>query len=156
MPSRQMPKWNWRVIGRLPSKYWIRTWRIIGLVLTKLHATKMGARGGAWQPLPTTDPRQLSIANVGDDPSALSSFRSLQIVLPYLLINPSDIHSSANIYLMEVTSNGCLSGVRSLLSSPSRINTSRNLQGDEARIFIDFLDQVSGGFCASRPYYWKT
>ncbi|KAF9787044.1 kinase-like domain-containing protein [Thelephora terrestris] len=129
-----MPKWNWRVIGRLLSKYW---WRIIGFVLTKLRAAKRGARGGPWQPLPTTGPGQPSIASAGDHPTCT-----------YLLIKPSDIHSSANIYSMEVTSNGCLSGVRSFLSSPSRINTSRNLQGDEARTFIDFLDQ---GLAACSP-----
>ena len=48
---------------------------------------------------------------------------------------------------MEVTSDECLSEVRSLLSCPSKITVARNLQGDEAQFFINFLDQV-GGFCS--------
>ena len=48
-----------------------------------------------------------------------------------------------NIYAMEITSDKCLSEVRSLINSPSKIQAVRSLQGNEAQKFIDFLDQVS-------------
>lgn len=43
---------------------------------------------------------------------------------------------------MEVTSNECLSEVCSLLSCPLKITAARNLQGNDAQVFIDFLDRV--------------
>jgi len=44
---------------------------------------------------------------------------------------------------MDVTSDECLSEVRSLLSCPTKINVTRSFRGNEAQMFIDFLDQVS-------------
>lgn len=44
---------------------------------------------------------------------------------------------------MDVTSNECLSEVRSLLSCPVKITVARSFRGNEAQTFIDFLDQVS-------------
>ena len=54
-----------------------------------------------------------------------------------------DTQPWVNIYTMEVTSNECLSKVRSLLSCRSSMNTARSFQGNEAQTFIDFLDKVS-------------
>lgn len=51
--------------------------------------------------------------------------------------------SWANIYTTEVTSNECLSKVQSLLKCRVNMNVARNLQGNDAQAFIDFLDQVS-------------
>jgi len=44
---------------------------------------------------------------------------------------------------MEVTSNECLSKIRSILSCRSCMNVARGFQGNEAQTFIDFLDKVS-------------
>lgn len=61
----------------------------------------------------------------------------------------------ANIYSNKITSDECLSEVRSLLSCPSKIVVVRNFLGDEAQTFIDFLDQVSK-LCAPVPQKTKT
>ena len=47
------------------------------------------------------------------------------------------------IYSLEITSNECLSEVRSLLNCPSKIAVARNFRGSEAQAFVDFLDKVS-------------
>ena len=52
------------------------------------------------------------------------------------------------IYSMGITSNECLTEVRSLLSCPSGMNLVRNFRGNEAQTFVDFLDQVSKSCCA--------
>ena len=49
----------------------------------------------------------------------------------------------ARIYSLEITSDECLYEVRTLLNCPSRVAAARGLQGDEAQIFVDFLDKVS-------------
>ncbi|KAF9645203.1 kinase-like protein [Thelephora ganbajun] len=54
----------------------------------------------------------------------------------------SDAQFWANLYTMEVTSNDCLSKLRTLLRCPSKVTIARSFQGNEAQIFIDFLDQV--------------
>jgi len=54
-----------------------------------------------------------------------------------------DMRFSANTYSMEVTSDECLSEVRSLLSCSYEITHARSLRGNEAQMFIDFLDRVS-------------
>jgi len=59
------------------------------------------------------------------------------------LVESLDVQFSTNIYSMEVTSNECLSEIRSLLSCPSKITVARSFQGNEAQTFIDFLDRVS-------------
>ncbi|KAF9651394.1 kinase-like protein [Thelephora ganbajun] len=53
----------------------------------------------------------------------------------------------ANIYTMEITSNECLTEVRSLLSCRSNINITRNFRGNEAQMFINFLDGVLARSC---------
>ena len=54
-----------------------------------------------------------------------------------------DVLFLAKICSMEVTSSECLSEVRTLLSRASNITAARSLQGNEAQVFVDFLDQVS-------------
>ena len=68
-----------------------------------------------------------------------------------LLIESSDIQFSTNIYSTEVAPNECLSEVRSLLSCPSKIDAVRNLQGNDAQTFVDFLDRVSPGYVSRIP-----
>jgi hypothetical protein len=60
------------------------------------------------------------------------------------LIKSSDTQFPAKICSMETTSTECLLEVRSLLSCPFKVAAARSLQGTEAQIFVDFLDQVSG------------
>ena len=48
-----------------------------------------------------------------------------------------------NIYTMDVASNECLTQVQSLLSCRSNVNVVQSFRGNEAQMFIDFLDQVS-------------
>jgi len=48
-----------------------------------------------------------------------------------------------SICAMEVTSSECLTEVRSLLSCRSNIDVARSLRGNEAQMFVDFLDRVS-------------
>ena len=60
------------------------------------------------------------------------------------LIQSSDIQFPAKLCSMEATSTECLSEVRSLLRCPFKIAAARSLQGNEAQMFIDFLDRVSG------------
>ena len=49
---------------------------------------------------------------------------------------------------MKVTSSECISELQSLLNCPSKISAVRDLQGNEAQTFANFLDQVSK-LCAS-------
>ena len=68
-------------------------------------------------------------------------------LIDHRLIESLEMQFYASIYLMEVTSDECLSKVWSLLSCPSKINVARSLRGSEAQMFIDFLDQVSKHAC---------
>ncbi|KAF9784796.1 kinase-like domain-containing protein [Thelephora terrestris] len=54
------------------------------------------------------------------------------------------MESWAQISSLEITSEESLSELWALLSNPSRVAAARNLQGDEAQTFIDFLDKVLG------------
>jgi hypothetical protein len=63
--------------------------------------------------------------------------------MDHRLIQSLDMQFWASIYSTEITSNECLSKVRSLLSCRSKITVIRGFQGNEAQTFIDFLDQVS-------------
>ena len=60
------------------------------------------------------------------------------------LTESSDTQLWADIYSIEVTSSECLAKVRTFLSCRSSMNVARSFQGNDARAFIDFLDQVSG------------
>ena len=59
------------------------------------------------------------------------------------LVDPPDIQFWTNMRSMEVTSSECLAEVQALLSSPSKITLARSFRGNEAQMFIDFLNQVS-------------
>ena len=59
------------------------------------------------------------------------------------LIEFSDSRFWAEIYMMEISSEECLTKVRSLLTCKSNIDVTRSFQGEEAQAFIDFLDRVS-------------
>ena len=78
-----------------------------------------------------------------------------KVFLPFLcsrhrLTKSLDAQSWPNLYTLEVTSNECVSKLRSLLSRPSEIAVARSFQGVEADTLANFLDQVSGP-CVSRP-----
>lgn len=49
----------------------------------------------------------------------------------------------SDLYTLEITSDECLSKVRSLLNCPSKIAVARSFQGNGAGTFVNFLDQVS-------------
>ena len=53
-----------------------------------------------------------------------------------------DTQLCSDLYALEVTSNECLSEVRSLLSCPSKVSAVRSLQGSQAETFVEFLDRV--------------
>jgi len=59
------------------------------------------------------------------------------------LIEASGAQFWTSIYSIDVTSNECPAKVQTLLSCRSSVNVARSLQGNDAQIFIDFLDQVS-------------
>ena len=63
--------------------------------------------------------------------------------MDYRLMESLDVQLWANIHSMDITSEECLTKVRSLLSCRSNMNVARSLQGEEAQAFIDFLDRVS-------------
>ncbi|KAF9648137.1 kinase-like protein [Thelephora ganbajun] len=63
------------------------------------------------------------------------------------LVLSLDVQFWTNIYSVDITSNECLSKVRTLLSCPSKIAVARSFQGNEAQIFIDFLDRVLTQSC---------
>ena len=86
---------------------------------------------------------------MADNSSAIYHFHSLWLTHP--LIESLDTHSLIDICSMEITSDECLSEVHSLLSCQSKITAAKNLQGNEAHIFIDFLDRVSGHCVPSPP-----
>ena len=69
--------------------------------------------------------------------------------IDHRLIKPSDIQFWADIYSVEVTSNECLTKVRSLLNCRSNMNVARSFRGEEAQAFIDFLDRVSKLHCGT-------
>ena len=54
-----------------------------------------------------------------------------------------DVQFWTDIFSMEITSNECLTKVRSLLNCPSKIAIARSFRRNEAQTFIDFLDRVS-------------
>ena len=54
-----------------------------------------------------------------------------------------DMQFWTDIFSMEITSNECLTKVRSLLSCPFKISVARSFRENEAKTFIDFLDRVS-------------
>ncbi|KAF9780033.1 kinase-like domain-containing protein [Thelephora terrestris] len=58
------------------------------------------------------------------------------------MVANSSTHSLLNIRWMDATSDECLSELRSLLRCQTKITAARNLQGNEALTFVDFLDQV--------------
>ena len=64
-------------------------------------------------------------------------------------IESLDIQFWTSIFSSEITSDECLSKVRSLLSCLSKITVARSFKGNEAQAFVDFLDRVSN-LCASR------
>ena len=66
------------------------------------------------------------------------------------LTDSSDKQFWTNIYSAEVNLSECLTNVQSLLSCPSKIAVAQSFQGNDAQIFIDFLDQVSKSGCAPR------
>ena len=55
------------------------------------------------------------------------------------LIGPLGMQIRAS---MEITSDECISEVKSLLNCPSKVATARSLQGVEAQTLIDLLDKV--------------
>ena len=57
--------------------------------------------------------------------------------------SPSDAQFWSDLYTLEVTSDECISKVRSLLNCPSKVAVARSFQGSGARTFVNFLDQVS-------------
>jgi len=59
------------------------------------------------------------------------------------LTEPLDLQFWTNIYSMEVASTECLSRVQSLLTCPSKITVARSFRGNQAKMFVDFLDRVS-------------
>ena len=59
------------------------------------------------------------------------------------LIESSAVQTWESIYSMPITSDECVSEVRSILNCRSKIQSIRNLRGNEAQNFVDFLDQVS-------------
>lgn len=60
----------------------------------------------------------------------------------YLTCQSPDAQPWSGLYNLEITSEDCLSEVRSLLNSPSKISVARNFQGPEAQSLVDFLDRV--------------
>jgi len=61
-------------------------------------------------------------------------------------IESSDTQFWTNLYTMDVTSDECLSKIQILLTCSSMIAVARSFRGNQAQMFIDFLDRVS------RPY----
>ena len=59
------------------------------------------------------------------------------------IVQPSDAQFLANIYSNDVTSDESTLEIQSLLSSLPKIITAKNLLGNDAQAFVDFLDQVS-------------
>ena len=59
------------------------------------------------------------------------------------LIDPFDVRFWTNIPSSNIGSSECLSGVQSLLNSPSNITLLLSFEATKAQMFIDFLDQVS-------------
>jgi len=89
----------------------------------------------------------------GEHPLRSKSFRCTSSPSPridYQLIESLDMQLWANIYTIEITSDECLTEVRSLLSCRSNMNVARSFRGNDAQTFIDFLDQVSRS-CRSYP-----
>jgi len=82
----------------------------------------------------------------GEHPLRSRPFRCTSFPSPWIdhqLIEPPDMQLWANIYTMEITSDECLTEVRSLLNCRSNVNVVRSLRGNDAQTFIDFLDKVS-------------
>ena len=82
----------------------------------------------------------------GEHPLRSRSFQCTPFLLLWIdhqLIESLDMQLWANIYTMEITSDECLTEVRSLLSCRSNMNIARSFRGIDAQTFIDFLDQVS-------------
>ena len=59
------------------------------------------------------------------------------------IVQLSDTQFLASIYSKDVTTDESTPEIQSLLSSPSKIFAVRNLLGNDAQVFVDFLDQVS-------------
>ena len=84
-----------------------------------------------------------------DPPDIYPLLRSQR--MDHRLVESLDMRLWPKIYSMGITSNECLTEVRSLLSCPSGMNLVRNFQGNEAQTFANFLDQVSESCCAGIP-----
>ena len=82
-----------------------------------------------------------------DMPCETGHSNTLPLLHPQLVNNQwadlFDIRFWANIYSMSIDSSQCLSEVQSLLSCSSGIALVRSFRGNEAQMFVDFLDQVS-------------
>lgn len=48
----------------------------------------------------------------------------------------------SDLYALEITSNECLSKLRSILGCPTKIAATRRFQGNDAETFVNFLDKV--------------
>ena len=63
--------------------------------------------------------------------------------LPLPLVDPLDIQFWTDVRWMEVTSDEYVAEVQALLSSLSKTTPARSSRGNEARMFIDCLNQFS-------------
>lgn len=74
-------------------------------------------------------------------PSGTHPFLCLRRVKAHLTPDPLFWDT---IFVADITSAEGLSNFSTLIHSPSKITAARSLQGDQAQVFIDLIDRVSG------------
>jgi len=79
----------------------------------------------------------------GADPSGALLSPRPQRAYRRLIIGSLDTRFWSYLYSIEVTSDECLTKVQALVSCRSSIDVIRSFEGNGAKHFIDFLDQVS-------------